>query len=149
MTVGSGVLLVMFQCVCALCGMLGMLGALQALPGVEVLTSAITRSAGSLLEFSVMVVVILPLAGMILYNASIADERLALPVHLSSFMIVSTFTGVEPASLLCLAACLAVHVTSSAQARIWFHCSRVHVQRPWSVCRGLHICFSGSQPAQV
>ena len=115
MSVRSGVLLVMFQCACALCGMLGLLGALQALPGVAVMTSAITKSAGSLLEFSVMVVVILPLAGMILYNASIADERLALPVHLSSFMIVSTFTGVGPASVLCPASCVALHGTSSAQ----------------------------------
>ena len=101
MTVRSSVLLAMFQCATALCGMLGLLGALQSLPGVAVMTSAIMKSAGSLLEFSVMVVVILPLAAMILYNASIADERLALPTHLSSFMIISTFLGVQHASLPC------------------------------------------------
>lgn len=94
MRVGVRVVLALFQVACALCGILGFLGALQALPAVAVMTSAIIKCAGTLLEFSIMVVVILPLASLILYNANIADERLTLPPHLATYMIISTFSGV-------------------------------------------------------
>lgn len=101
MYVGANVLLAIFQIACALCGLLGLLGALQALPAVAVMTSAIRKTAGSLIEFSVIVVVVLPLAGMICYNASMTDEKLTLPAHLFSFMVISTFLGVQPPPLWC------------------------------------------------
>ena len=94
MRVGADVVLAVFHVAGALCGVLGLLGALQALPAVAVMTSAVVQSTGKLAEFAVLVVVILALAATTLYNGVIADERLTLPAHLTSFMLLSTIHGV-------------------------------------------------------
>ena len=93
MRVGAGVVLAIIHVAGALCGIMGLLGALQALPAVAVMTSAVVKSAGKLAEFAVMVVAVLALAAMILYNGVIADERLTVRGHLTSFMLLSTIHG--------------------------------------------------------
>ena len=93
MRVGGGIVLAAFHVAGALCSIMGLLGALQALPAVAVMTSAVVRSAGKLAEFAIMVVCVMALAAMILYNGVIADERLTVPGHLTSFMLLSTIHG--------------------------------------------------------
>lgn len=83
-----------FQVVCLLCTLLGFLIALQAIPEVAVMTSAIKNSARPLMEFSLLVLVILPLAATVLYNGAVADERMTVPSHLSSYMILLLLIGV-------------------------------------------------------
>jgi hypothetical protein len=40
-----------------------------------------------------MVVTILPLLGLILFNANIADEQLSRPAYLGSYLVLSTLLG--------------------------------------------------------
>lgn len=98
------VALAIFEVFCVLCFILGALGSLQALPAVAVMTSAIMRSAAPLLEFSLMVVVIMPFTAVFLYNASLTDERLTVPTHLTSFMgtleLQGARTTIKSASIL-------------------------------------------------
>ena len=91
--VGAGVVLAVFHVAGVLCGIMGLLEALQALPAVALMSSAVVKSAGKLAEFAVMVVVVLAFAATILYNGVITNERLTVPGHLTSFMLLSTIHG--------------------------------------------------------
>lgn len=84
-----------FQGSCVLSIGLGLLGALQALPAVAVLTSALLRIVAPLLEFSLMVLVIVPLAAVAIYNVALTDERLTVPSHLSAYMLKTILTGMS------------------------------------------------------
>lgn len=83
----------LIKILCTVFGMIGLLGALQTFPAIAVMTSAVTQSLGKLLEFSIMVITILPLLALILYNSNIADENLSLPSYLGSYMVLSTLSG--------------------------------------------------------
>ena len=73
--------------------LLGLLGALQAIPAVSMISAAVRQSTRALCEFTVMLACIVPAVAMLLYTASIADERLTLPTHLASYTLLSIITG--------------------------------------------------------
>lgn len=88
------VVLALTKIMCTISMMLSLLGAMQSFQSIAVMTSALMQSLGSLGEFSIMIIAILPLLALILYNANIADEQLSLPSYLASFMVLSTLSGV-------------------------------------------------------
>lgn len=83
----------LFETACVLCAVLGFLGALQAVPAVDVMTSALRKTVAPLMEFSLMVLVIAPLAAILLYNSALTDEGLTVPSHLSQYLVTLVLLG--------------------------------------------------------
>ena len=105
-SVNTRVLMTLFQTGCAACVVLGYLGMLQTLPAILNMISALKKSVRPLIEFSFMVLVIVPLAAIIVYSGTLADERMTLPNHLASFMMSATLTGTIFQQLKFMPACI-------------------------------------------
>lgn len=73
--------------------MMGLMGALQTIPSVAVMTLAITRSAGKLLELFIAVGTVTFCFAMILYVGTLSDERLSTLPLLSVYMLRGVITG--------------------------------------------------------
>lgn len=78
---------------CGFCLVLGYLGSLQSVPSMAILTQAVIHSGGSLLEFSIMVIVMILLSALILYNGAMTDERMTTATMLFGYMILGILTG--------------------------------------------------------